>query len=214
MRLQGGKQGAALAGAIAKDLRHSQPGVVVKHGQRYAAEEGKRCHMTVAEGLGRLGRIGLHEDRIAMGQRDDEKVHLPGHAADHSPDLAKVRLGVTRRVRQGHESFLQPQAAGMDIVPHRRIAAVKAALVAQTIVNPLDRVTLLLRCAQVIGQDLLDEADMPIKLRTAWPHAPPITRRRRMRHHLRDRPAIYTKTPSRFPLAQTLAQYRQPNAPI
>ena len=58
------------------------------------------------------------------------------------------------------------------------------------------------------------KTDMPIKLRTAWPHAPPITRRRRMRHHLRDRPAIDTKTPSRFPLAQTLAQYRQPNATI
>ena len=214
MRLQGGKQGAALAAAITKDLRHRQPGVVVEHRHRYAAEEGKCRHMTLAEGLGGLGRIGLHEDRITVGQRDNEKVHLPGHPANHRPGLAKIRLGVTRRMRQGHEGLLQAQAAGMDIIAHRRIAAVKAALGAQTIVNPLDRVTLLLRCAQVIRQDLLDEADVPIKLRTAWPHAPPITRRRRMRHHLRHRPAIYPKTPSRFSLAQTLAQNRQPNTPV
>ena len=93
----------------------------------------------------------------------------------------------------------------MNIIAHRRIATVKAALVAQTIVYPLDRVTLLLRCAQIIGQDLVDEADMPIELWTLGFHGTPITRRRRMRHHLRDRPAIYPKTPGRFPLAQPLA---------
>ena len=65
-----------------------------------------------------------------MGQRDDEKVHLPGHPADHRPGLAKVRLGMARRVRQRNEGFLQAQAAGMDIVPHRRIAAIKATFVA------------------------------------------------------------------------------------
>ena len=131
--------------------------------------------MTLAEGLGGLRRISLHKDRITVGQRDDEIVHFPGHAADHGPGLC---LGVPRRVRQGHESFLQPQAAGMDIVPHRRIAAVKAALVSKAIINPLDRVTLLLRRAQIIGQDPVDEADMPIELRTSWLHGTAITRRR------------------------------------
>ena len=66
VRLQGGKQGAPLAGAITKDLRHRQPGVVVQDRHRYAAKEGERRHMARTEGLGCLGRIGLHEDRIAM----------------------------------------------------------------------------------------------------------------------------------------------------
>ena len=64
----------------------------------------------------------------------------------------------------------------MDIVPHRRIAAVKAALVSNAIINPLDRVTSFLRRTEIIGQDLVDEADMPIKLRMSWLHGMAITR--------------------------------------
>ena len=77
-----------------------------------------------------------------------------------------------------------------------------------------DSVALLLRSAQIIGQDLVDEADMPSELRAPWGYDPAITRRRRMRHHLRDRPAINTKTPCRLPLAQTLAQNSQPNPSV
>ena len=153
MRFQGGKQGAALAAAITKDLRHRQPGVVVEHRHRYAAEEGECRYMALTEGPGCLGRVGLHVDRIAVGQRHHEEVHLPGHAADYRPGLAKIRLGMTRWVRQRHERLLQAKPARMDIIPHRRIAAVKATLVAQAIVTPLDRVTLLLRRAQIITQD-------------------------------------------------------------
>ena len=99
----------------------------------------------------------------------------------------------------------------LDIVPHRRIDPIKAILVAQEIVNPLDRVALLLRRTQIIGQNQINEATMPIQVRAPWRTSPSITRRRRMRHHLRDRPAINAKSPSRFALARTLAQNRQPN---
>ena len=140
--------------------------------------------MAVAERLRRLGRIGLHEDRIAVRQRDDKKVYLPGHAADHRPSLAKIRLRVTRRVRQRDKRLLHPLTAWMHIIPHRRIAAIKATLLAQPIINPLDRMALLLRRPYVVVQDLVDKADMRIELRTTRRQTLAIPRRRRMRHHL------------------------------
>ena len=72
-------------------------------------------------------------------------MHLPGHAAEHRPGFTKVGLRVTRRVRQWHEGFLQALSARMHIIAHRRIAAVEAAFLSQPIIDPLDRMTLLLR---------------------------------------------------------------------
>ena len=105
--------------------------------------------------------------------------------------------------------------ARMDIVPHCRVPVVKAMLVSQTVINPLDRVMLLLRRAQIITHDLVNETSMTNQFRAPWLHRLPVTRRRRMRHHLRDSPAINrlrqiklldTGTPSSFtPTRETIS---------
>ena len=45
-----------------------------------------------------------------MGQVDDEAVGLALHAADDHQGLAKVALGVARRMGQGDEHLLGPAA--------------------------------------------------------------------------------------------------------
>ena len=84
-------------------------------------------------------------------------------------------------------------------------------------INPLDRVTLLLARVQIISQDLVDEADMWIKLWTVWALPPG------------DNQAVPNATPSwrpsmpkrraaarwpRFALDGALAQNQQPNPTI
>ena len=102
----------------------------------------------------------------------------------------------------------------MYIIPHRRIAAIKATFLTQPIIDPLDRMALLLRRPYIIMQYLVDKAGMRVELRTPQRHMPAITQRHRMRHHLRNRPSVYPKATRSFPLANTLAQYRKPNTPI
>ena len=170
--------------------------------------------MAITECLRRLGRIGLHKDRIAVRQRDDKKAHLPGHATDYRPGLAKIRLGMTRWMRQRNKRLLQAQAPRMYIIPHHRIAAIKATFLTQPIIDPLDRMALLLRHPYIIMQYLVDKAGMRVALRTPQRHMPAITQWHRMRHHLRNRPSVYPKATRSFPLANTLAQYRKPNTTI
>ena len=80
--------------------------------------------------------------------------------------LAKVRLRVTRRVRQWHEGFLQAVSAWMRIIPHRRIAVVEAAFLMKAIVNSLDRKPLSLWYCSILMPALIDNADGPIELWT------------------------------------------------
>ena len=56
-----------------------------------------------SEGLGGLGRIGPHEATVAVGQIQDESVGFPLHAADDHQRLAKVALGMARRMGQRDE---------------------------------------------------------------------------------------------------------------
>ena len=126
-----------------------------------------------------------------MRQRDDKKAQLPGHATDYRPGLAKIHLSVTRWMRQRDKRLLQAQAPRMYIIPHRRIAALKATFLMQPIIEPLDRMALLLRRPYIIMQYLVDKAGMRVELRTPQRHMPPaITQWHRMRHHLRNRPTL------------------------
>ena len=180
MGLQSPKQRAALARAIAEDLRHCQPRVVIEDRSRHPTKECKRRQMVIAESLRALGWIGLHEDRIAVRQRYHQEVDFSPGAADHCPSLAKVGFRVTRRVRQEHERLSHRQPARMDVISHRRIAAIEPTLLAQPIVNPLDRMTLLLRRIQSIRQDLIDKTNMRRQLQAMPLFPPAITRRHRV----------------------------------
>ena len=79
----------------AQYLGHGQLGIVVEDALGHSAQKG--------EGLGGLGRIGLHEATVAVGQIQDESVGFPLHAADDHQRLAKVALGMARRMGQRDE---------------------------------------------------------------------------------------------------------------
>ena len=64
----------ALAPAVAQDTGHRQPGIVVEDALGNSAQKGKRRYVPIQEGLGGLGRIGLSEAAVAVGQVDDEAV--------------------------------------------------------------------------------------------------------------------------------------------
>ena len=99
--------------------------------------------MAVQEGLGGLGRIGLHEAAVAVGQVDDEAVGFPLAAADDHQGLAKVALGVARRMGQGHEHLPGLTTILSDVVLDRGISAVETVLVPQPLEDALGRVALL-----------------------------------------------------------------------
>ena len=100
VRLQLGEGDGSLAGPVAEDLRHREGGVVEQDRLRHAAEEGEGRDMAVAERLGRLGRIRLDEERIRVRERHREVVQLALDPADLPDRLAKVHLGVARRMRR------------------------------------------------------------------------------------------------------------------
>jgi len=77
-------------------------------------------------------------------------------------------------------------------------------LVAKPLEDALGRVLLLLRPLFVIGQDLVDDRNEWIELRLRRRLRPPIARRHRELHHLRDRPRIDPEPACRLPLAQSL----------
>ena len=96
--------------SIAQDAGNRPPGVGVQDGAGDAAEERNRRVVAIAERLGRLRRIGLHEAGITVGKVEGKEVDLLArHTADHRHRLAEVRLGVARGVMQGHEHLARPK---------------------------------------------------------------------------------------------------------
>ena len=68
MRLQLREDARSLPLSIAQDAGNRQLGVVVQDGAGDAAEERNRRVVAIAERLGRLRRIGLHEATITVGK--------------------------------------------------------------------------------------------------------------------------------------------------
>ena len=121
--------------------------------------------MAVAEGLGRLRRIGDDEASIRVRQIECEKVNLAFDAPDDADRLAKVHLGMARRMHQRHEHLLRSLPPTGHVVLHDRDAARETVLVVQPLKNPLRSVLLLLRSACVVGQNLVDDRDERAQLR-------------------------------------------------
>jgi hypothetical protein len=93
-------------------------------------------------------------------------VQLAPHSADHADGLAEIDLRVPRRVRERHEHLPRPPLLLPDVVGDDGDAAGEPVLVSQPLVDPLRRVTLLLQLAFVVFQDLVDDADERIELRS------------------------------------------------
>ena len=112
----------------------------------------------VQEGLGGLGRIGLYEASVAVGQVQDEAVGFLFHPADDHQGLAKVALGVARRMGQGHEHLLRPAAMLPHVVLDYGVLAAEPMLVPESLEDPLGCVALLPGMPEVVYQDLVDDA--------------------------------------------------------
>ena len=100
-------------------------------------------YVPVQESFGGLGRIGLHEAAVAVGQVQDEAVSLSLHPADYHQGLPEVALGVARRVGQRHEHLFCLTAVLPHIVLDDGVSAVETVLVSEPLEDAFGGVALL-----------------------------------------------------------------------
>ena len=98
--------------------------------------------MAVQEGLGGLGGVGL-----------DEAVGFPFHSPDEHQGLAKVALGVARRMGQRHEHLLRPPPALPYVVLDDGVLAVEPVLFPEPLEDALGGVALLPETPEIVLQD-------------------------------------------------------------
>ena len=94
---------------------------------------------------------------IAMGQVQDEAVGFLFHPANDHQGLAKVALGVARRMGQGHKHLLRPAAMLPHVVLDYGVLAAEPMLVPEPLEDPLGCVALLPGTLEVVYQDLVDD---------------------------------------------------------
>ena len=112
--------------------------------------------MSVTEGLGGLGRIGLHIAPIAVRKVHGEVVGLALDAADDHQRFAKVTLGMSWGMGQRYEHLSGPTTALPNVVFDDCVLARESVLVPQPLIDTLRRVMLLLRNSSVHLEDLVD----------------------------------------------------------
>ena len=92
------------------------------------------------------------------------------HPADDHQCLAKVALGVARRMGQGHEHLLRPAAMLPHVVLDDGVLAAEPMLVPESLEDPLGGVALLPGTPEVVYQDLVDDASegLILSLSKGW----------------------------------------------
>jgi hypothetical protein len=98
-------------------------------------------------------------------QVEHEEAGLLLDTADHHHRLAKVGLGVARRVRQRHEHFLAALLAFAHVILDDRVAAGEPTLLAKTVEHPLGRMALLARHLEILIEPMLDGRNECVQLR-------------------------------------------------
>ena len=179
VRLQLAEHPRPLPRPVAQNPRYGNLGVVVQDRVRHLAEEAERRGVARTERLRRLRRIGLHEAGVAVRQVHRKEVDLPFHPADLRQRLAKVDLRMPRIMAQRHEHLALPQPALVHIVLHDRQPAGVAVLVPKPLEDPLRGVPLLRLTALILLQDLVDDPDERVQLRSRRRLAAPIPGRHR-----------------------------------
>ena len=137
---------------------HRQIGVVVQDALGRSAQGGEYRDVPVQEGLGGLGRVSLDEASVAVGQVQDEAVGFLFHPVDDHQGLAKVALGVARRMGQGHKHLLRPAALLPHVVLDCGVLAAEPMLVPESLEDPLGCAALLPGTPEVVRQDLVYDA--------------------------------------------------------
>ena len=128
--------------------------------------------------------------------------------------LAKVRLGMTRRVRQRHQHLPQTKVPFANVILHDRLLAREAMFVTKTLEDPLRRVVLLAVNRAILFQNAVDDIRERRQLRALRRLASPISRRFLMQQYLGNRLAIDPELARSFPSAQTLTMTRQSHSSI
>ena len=187
MRQEAAEQDGPLAGAIGQDLRHQAPVIVIDDRLRHCPKEGKGVDVAVHPSLGHSRRIGADVTGVAVRQIQNKEVGLLLDTANLDHRLAEVGLRMARGMRQRHEHFLAPPFSLPDVILDDRVAAGEPALVTKPVEHPLRRVPLLPRHGAIRLKPALDDRDKGIKLRPPDFGRPPVARRHRERHHLRNR---------------------------
>ena len=91
--------------------------------------------------------------------------------------LAKVRLGMTRRVRQRHEHLPQTKVPFANVILHDRLLAREAMFVTKTLEDPLRRVPLLAVNRAILFQNAVDDIRERRQLRALRRRPPRVWRR-------------------------------------
>ena len=167
--------------------------------------------MPVQECLGGLGRIGLHEAPVAVGQVQDKAVGFPLDTADDHQGLAEVALRVARRMGQRDEHLPGLTATLSYIVLDRGVSAVEPILVPQPLEDALCCVSLLPGTPEVVLQEPVNDAGVGRELGLPGRILPAITRRDRIGQHLAHRVPVQTEHPGCLPHAHPLHHHRPAN---
>jgi len=159
----------------------------------------------------RRRRVGRNEAGIAAGKSHNEKMRPMLDSGDDRIRLAKVRLGMPRRVRQRHEHLPQTTAPFANVILYDRLLTREAMFVAKTLEDPLRRMPLLAVNRSVLFQNTVDDIRERGQLRALRWLASPISRWFRMPQHLPHRLTRYAKSTGRFPLANPINMTGEPN---
>ena len=181
---------------------------------RRTAQEGEGGDVAVQKGLGGLRGIGLDEAPVAVGQVDDEAVGLALHAADDHQGLAKVALGMARRVGQRHEHLTGPAAVLPDVVLDDGVSTVEPVFVPDPLVDAPGRVALLLGNPVILFEDAVDDTHERLKFGpTRWDLSP-IARRGWVVQHLAHRVPVQPEHPGSLPNAHAFHHHCPANPQI
>src|SRR5215831_5057325 len=96
----------ALPLAVTKNASHCDLGVVIQDRPRNTTKECECPRVPVAERFRRLRRKRHYKTGVRVRQVECQEVDLAFHPADDPDRFTKVRLRVTRLVRQRHEHLL------------------------------------------------------------------------------------------------------------
>ena len=140
MRLQTAEGPRSLPRAIRQNARYQTLVIVVENRLGNAAKQGEASVVPVQPRFRRCRRVGRSKAGIAVGKGHNEKMRPMFDPGDDRIRLAKVCLGMTRRVCQRHEHLPQTTAPFTNIILHDGLLTRKTMLVAKTLEDPLRRV--------------------------------------------------------------------------
>ena len=166
------------------------------------------------KGLRGLPGISFHEAAVAVGQVQNEVVHLALHAGDDRQRLAEIALGVARAVGQRHEHLPDAPSVLPDVVLDYGVLAFEAVLVPETLEYPPDGVALLPGNVAIRFQNGVNYTSEGLDLGLAgWPLAR-VALGRGIGQHLAHRVPVQAEYPRGLPYAHPFHQTRPANLKV